>query len=392
MGASPFFATPTAFPNWRFENMPERDLLSVHADDFWGVPWDEFALSDAPTNLPALWLNRWNGLRDQAKASNKVLYLALSPLGDRTTLAPKVDAAGNPVAHWAPVDAAGCFAFSTDANAAKYRTAYVNYVNYLVKLLQPSFLSPGVEINIQFTRCPAEKAAFFNWYSQMHQAVKTANPALTMFPTYQLEFLYGVADVQAACPGISVAACFDQRLTEALSLPAERIAFSSYPISWKFRTEYAGNLPTDTYSKLQAKTSLPIWISETGWATVPVRATYMHGSSSTCGLEVLPASIANETEQANYLKWLLAEAQTRRFETVIWWLNRDYLDGNVAATCPCSGANDTCSLADTFYTLAGTGAEALLRSFGNMALYRYDGSARPSQAVWHDYVTRPISR
>ena len=57
---------------------------------------------------------------------------------------------------------------------------------------------------------------------------------------------------------------------------------------------------------------------------------------------------------------------------MIWWLNRDYLDGAVAQDCPCSGANDTCSLADTFYT-ASPVAETLLRMSGNMALRDYQG-------------------
>ena len=44
MGATPFFASfdgsRTVFPDWRFENLDDRDLLSLHVDDFWGVPWD----------------------------------------------------------------------------------------------------------------------------------------------------------------------------------------------------------------------------------------------------------------------------------------------------------------------------------------------------------------
>ena len=59
---------------------------------------------------------------------------------------------------------------------------------------------------------------------------------------------------------------------------------------------------------------------------------YQHGASGSCGADLIPASMANDSELESYMNWLLNEAQTRRFETVIWWLNRDYMDGAVADT------------------------------------------------------------
>ncbi len=201
MGSTPFFATPNAFPDWRFENMDERDLLSLHVDDFLAVPWSEFATSATPT-LPAAWVARWTDLRDRARASGKTLYLAVSPLGDRITLAPRVDAAGNAVAHWAPVDAKGCYRFATDPGAATYRTAYINYLKYVVQLVQPKYLSPAVEMNIQFNKCAAaDKAAYIAWYTQVDQAIRAAFPTLVVFPTMQVEHLYGVADASVAPSG-----------------------------------------------------------------------------------------------------------------------------------------------------------------------------------------------
>jgi len=147
-------------------------------------------------------------------------------------------------------------------------------------------------------------------------------------------------------------------------------------------SDYPSSYPTDTYGRVQRATTRKIWIAETGWAAVKVLQSYRHGAVSSCGADLFPAAFANSTEQEGYLRRLLAEAQTRGFETVIWWLNRDNLDGAVAATCPCDpAAGDTCQLADSFFVAAGVTGEALLRIFGNMALRNYDGSPRPARSA-----------
>jgi hypothetical protein len=79
-------------------------------------------------------------------------------------------------------------------------------------------------------------------------------------------------------------------------------------------------------------------------------------------------------------------------ETVIRWLNRDYLDdtptGNRAYPCVPNGSS-TCLLLDEFYSIGGGDAEVLLRTFGNLALRHHDGTPRPSEAIWRDYISRP---
>ncbi len=389
MGTTPFFATATAFPDWRFENMDDKDLLSVHIDDFWGVPWTEFATGPNPT-LPAAWVTKWNSFAANSRATGKTLYLALSPLGDRKTLAPSVAANGDPVAHWAPTVGNGCYSFATDPDAAAHKTAYIRYATYAINLVQPKYMSPAAEINIQFSSCSAaDKAAWIAWYTDVHNAIKAAFPNLIVFPTFQLGYMYGISDPAAACSGgVSLTNCFSQRLTEALSIPGDRIAFSSYPIEWKFHPEFSFSYPTDTFSIVKGATQRKIWIAETGWAAVRMRQTYSHGGSGVCGADIYTTAMANDTEHANYLNWLLGEAQTHGFEAVIWWLNRDYLDGAVADGCPCSGSSDTCSLANTFYTAGGAFGEAVLRMFGNMALRHYDGTPRVGQSTWHDYAAR----
>lgn len=391
MGTTPFYATATVFPDWQFENLDDKDLLSLHADDFWGVPWDQCnALGCTP---PATWAAKWTTFTNSAKATGKTLYLALSPLGGRMTLARKLDAGGNTVDNWAPVDANGCYMFASDGNAATYKAAYISYVKYLINLVGPRYLSPAVEMNIPFSKCPLQKSAWIAWYTDVHNAIKATYPSLTVFATFQMEHMYGISDPQAAClAGMKLDACFEQRLAEVMTIPGDRIAFSTYPLAWKYSPEYSFNYPTDTYVRVKSATTRKIWIAETGWAAVQVLQSYPHGNVGSCGADLMPATIANNTEQASYVRWLLDEAQTQHFETVIWWLNRDYLDGAVAATCPCDQAtSDTCKLADTFYTAGGTTGEILLRVFGNMALRNYDGSARPARTAWREYFDHTLN-
>lgn len=388
LGSTPFFSTPSAFPDWRFENLDDRDLLSVHVDDFLGIPWNQFLTG---STLPAAWAAQWAALASNARATGKTLYVALSPLGNRTTLAPNIDNTGARTENWAPADAAGCYRFSSDANASNYKQAYINYAKYVIDLVQPAFFSPAIEMNMQFARCAsADKAAYIAWYSDVHNALKAAYPQLVVFPTFQLEYLYGTAEPAASCGiGVSAAACFAQHLPEALSVPGDRLALSSYPLPWKFSAEYNFSYPTDTYAIIQGVTNRKVWISETGWATVKILQSYQHGASGSCGVDLIPATMANDSELEGYMSWLLSEAQTRQFEAVIWWLNRDYLDAAVAETCPCSGVNDTCQLTDIFYAVAGDAGESLMRLFGNMGLRHYDGSARTALDVWRQYLARP---
>jgi hypothetical protein len=405
MGSTPFFAAATAFPDWRFENMDDRDLLALHVDDFLGVPWDQCS-STGCANLPASWISKWQDLADRAHASKKPIYLSISPLGDRKTLAKRVLADGTLQDRWlasAVVDSNGCYSFSTDANATNYQAAYIAFVKYVVELVQPTYLSPAIEMNIPFTTCAAQKSAWVTWYTKVHNTLKVAYPSLVVFPTFQLEDLYGVASTESACAsGTTYDQCFVQRLAEALSIPGDRIALSSYPAAWKFSVAAGFARPADTFAKVSSATTRRIWISETGWNAVPIRSSYAHGSSGSsgsCGDFRIPASfdvaglgtidLANDSEHASYLAWLLAEAQIHNFEAVVWWLNRDYLDGNAASACPCAPADsDTCRLSELFYSLSGDAGDFAVRLFANMGLRYYDGTPRPGYATWKDYLAR----
>lgn len=395
MGTSTF----ADFFEFKYENLDDKDMISVHIDDFIGVPWDEFRDGTPP---PQPWVTRVETIRSGAAASGKVVFLSLGPLGGRKTLASKVDATGAPVQDWAPVDANGCYAFGTDPGSAGYKQGYINYVKYMIDRFHPQYLAIVIELNVQFTHCPSHKAAFKQWYADVYAAIKADQPLLPVFATFQTEHMYGMADDASWCGGArtdaSLAACFQQRLDEMVAMPGDRAAFSMYPANWKYPPNTPDTRSTtvpyeDLFRRVQATTNRRIWISETGWGAVQIFGSYQHAApASVCGPVLVPTPIVNgEANMADHMAQLLSQAQSKQFEGVVWWGNRDYLDAATADTCPCVGDNFTCNTSETLYTQAGGGQagytlEFSWRSFGNMGLRYKNGSPRNAvYSIWKTY-------
>ncbi|HNA60270.1 MAG TPA: hypothetical protein PLT11_04350 [Elusimicrobiota bacterium] len=404
MGKTPISISTSVFPVWSFENMDDQDLVSIHGDDFLGIPWDQFA-DGGP--LPASWVRQWSAIAEAAIQSGKIRYLALSPLDSRKTLAQKVDAAGAKQTGWVPVDADGCYPFSTDPNAEKYKRAYIRQANYLIDLLRPRFFSPAIELDIQFYSCPAQKSAYLQWYGDVHRALKAAHPNLVIFPTFQFEYLYGVALSSGApytpwCGGprtdATLRACFQQHLNEALSVPGDRIAFSMYPLQFLYPPippdSYTVGFPlAEAFSMVRQSTDRKIWVAETGWPAVKILTSYQHAAPpSACGAILVDTSaVGGESNMGDYLTALLAQAQEKDFEAVVWWENRDLLNDADADLCPCPAGTDAFVILENFYTLGGVAAELSLRRFGNMGLRRFDGSPRAAHAIWKVALARPLA-
>jgi hypothetical protein len=386
-----------------FENPEDKDMFSIHVDDFFGIPWTNFENNTPP---PAPWAAQMQVFQSSVAATGKLVYVALGPLTNRITLAGNVDSSGINHNNWAPVDANGCYPFSTDPNAQLYKQAYINYAKYMVNLFHPKFLSLAIEMNMEFARCPSQKTAYMQWYSDVHNAIKAAYPGLIVFPTFQADEMYGMAEPVAWCGGTktdaSFAACFQQHLNEALTVPADRIAFSWYPLSWLLPPtapdNYTPAVPMESmFSMVQQTTPRKIWISETGWQGVQILTSYYHvapDTPSACGgIGISTPTYAGDAMLANYMSSLLAQAQKRSFEAVVWWENRDLLDGTIAASCPCSvPASLTCQGTEIVYQLGGTSLEVLYHFFGNMGLRYNDGTPRePAHSLWISTLAQPYT-
>jgi hypothetical protein len=392
MGTSIF----SDFFQFTFENPADKDLLSLHIDDFLGIPWTAFKNGTTP---PAAWVSRWNPIQAGAASSGKVIYLALSPLSQRKTLTDDVGTNGAKIVNWAPVNSSGCYQFASDPNAAVYKQAYINYAKWAIDLIRPTYFSPAIEMNIEFTDCPDQKAAFIQWYSDVYQALKQTYPELIIFPTLQAENMYGLSDPNAWCGGTktdaSLAACFQQRLSEAVTIPADRIAFSHYPALWNYPPiapdHYTPTPPyEDMFSRVKQTTSRPIWISETGWGASPILSSYQHASPpASCGAPLTPVPIVNgEANMATHMTNLLAQAQAKQFDAVVWWENRDLVDAALAGQCPCPGTNDSCTTLENVYQAGGSITEVQFRIFSNMGLRNYDGTPRAAiYNTWSSYLS-----
>ena len=384
MGSSPFFMTTSFFDTPLFENTDHKDILSLHADDFLGIPWDYF--SGASPTLPPAWAAQWTQLAANAHATGKSIYLSLSPLEDRLRLARKVNANDTFTSNWGPVDSSGCYTFAADPNASFYQTAYVNYCAYLIDLVKPQFFSPALEINYTYTFASAQKAGLIAWYTGVHNALKQKYPDIAVFPTFTLEWLYGVG----TNPGHGATPYADylrQQLAVALSVPQDRTALSSYPIEW-MKVEGVG-IPPETYDIIASLSDKKIWITETGWQAARIPSV----DDSPPG--AYDPAYANETVQNIYLQWILEQAKTHDFEAVIWWLNRDYLDGPTAASqwMPAAGDAHTISLMQLWNALGGAPGVLALRLFANMGLYNFNGTPRPAVTTWDAAFAagRPLS-
>src|SRR5436190_461996 len=84
---------------YTYENPNDKDLFSLHLDDFIGVPWTQFQNG---TSLPASFVTQWSTIQQGAASSGKIIYLAVSPLASRKTLTDRVEANGSKTSNWAP--------------------------------------------------------------------------------------------------------------------------------------------------------------------------------------------------------------------------------------------------------------------------------------------------
>ncbi|MBK7208521.1 MAG: hypothetical protein IPH91_09700 [Elusimicrobia bacterium] len=140
-------------PFWTFADTQDQDLISIHGDDFW-VFLGSIRQQQAP---PGPLGPTMGDHREKRKGHRQSALPGPFALGGRKTLTKSVTAAGTYNETWAPVDADGCYPFSTDVNADTHRRAYVAYASYLIDLVQPRYFSPVIEMDIQFSTARRKK-------------------------------------------------------------------------------------------------------------------------------------------------------------------------------------------------------------------------------------------
>jgi hypothetical protein len=288
------------------------DVVAMH-QDFYGVPWDEFAASGDP---PALWTAKMDALATIARDLGKPVFLSLSVLaGTRDAPAEQAVVQGGRLDKIAK--GSRCQIFD-----APMRSAYVNYVTWMVSRFNPRWVNVAVEMNT-YRICPeAAWGSLVNLSNAAYVAAKTARPAVLAFPSFQIDQLYGTDPTRCGDAGADV--CFEANYAAITTLKRDRFAVSTYP--YAVDALKGRDLPSDWFTRAAERRGETTIIAETGWNSESVVARL--------GSRCLTAIPSSEDAELRYLERVMSDAESRGIELVTWWSNRDVIDARVMTIAP----------------------------------------------------------
>jgi len=360
------------------------DVVAIH-QEYYGVPWDAFAAGDPP---PSVWAGRMSRLASSARTAGKQVFLSVSPMdGNRSSLAPRVRVNGGVEvmeSGWAP----RCWDARTAADGATWRDAYVRYVEWMVDLFQPEFLNVGIELNLWDIACPSAWDGMVDVVNAAYDAAKARRPATPVFPSIQIDALYGLAP--GSCPqGTDAGTCYENGYAHLAGVKRDRFAISSYPYLGAVPSLAA--LPADWFTRAPQRGGERSLIAEAGWLSTPIVAQASGGACFT-------ALTSDETFAAAYLDRLLDDAQAEGMDLVTWISDRDLLIEPLMTDCGCHQSAEWCTVRDLFRGPPPTGTvdtqlegELRMKVFGAMGLRTYDGTKKqPVYDRWDQARKIPI--
>jgi len=358
------------------------DIISFH-NDFYGIPWDEF---ENGTTLPAPWVEEMDRQAAFAVSAGKPVFLSLQLVAGsgRRYLADKAVYQSGVLSlqsQWS----AECYDFAVAPDGTSKRNAYLAYVEWMVRKFDPVHVNIAIEMNL-FMSCNAAWDGLVAVANAAYDRVKAVKPRAVVFPSIQIDLLYGYG---GGCASPGDPACFEANYARLRNLKRDRFAISTYPhLISNFIDPTA--LPADWFTRAASRNNEPMVIAETGWNSTPVRAL----SPSGC-VTVLDSS---ETNQLAYFDRLIQEATTNGMDLVTWWSNRDVLPVEVMTDCPCTFDPAWCGVVDLFRATGGSDptlqyiGEVLLKAFGTMGLRDYDGNPKPGLfSRWSEVRAVPVA-
>lgn len=368
------FGAPLGFQLTAANLTEDVDILAVH-QEFYGLPWDAFESGSAP---PAEWVREMDRLVALARAANKPIFLSVNLLdGSRRRLAAKTRVESGEVKTeegWS----ADCYDFASAPDGAAKRRAYVAYVTYMTERFAPAYLNVGVELNLHFERCPAARAGAVDVVNAAYRAAKSQKGDAIVFPSFQLEHLYGYAGDSCSDPKDRATreACFEAHYADLRGVLRDRFAASAYPYAF---AATAGEVPADYFTRAAARGNERPVLAETGWVSTPVVVASAQGACMTMVTQSGP-------EAAGYLTKVLDAAAAANMDLVTWWSDRDLLPAWIMTECPCRSSAQWCEVLKVFRgpAPADGGAdtqllgELTLKAFGTMGLRDYDGAPKPA--------------
>ncbi len=364
----------------------DADVFAVH-QEFYGVPWRELEGGTAP---PPEWTARMEALAASARAANAPVFLSITMLnGTRQRLAATTTIDAGQV-KTSDDTSDVCYDFGTAADAASKRAAYLRYVELMVDTFEPAYLNVAVEVNLFFEKCAAATPALRDVVNAAYDEAKARSPRTLVFPSIQIDHLYGYSKDSCADPTMRDA-CFAKSYAALSGMKRDRFAMSSYPYLSGLLDPAA--LPLDWFTRGAARGGEKPLIAETGWLSTPLVAKARDGTCTKVFDE-------DEATSAAYLSRVLSDADRGGLDLVTWWSDRDLLLENVMTDCPCHLDATWCSVVDIFRGSPAPGStadtqlfgEILMKAFGTMGLRLYDGSPRPMlYPMWSAARARPIS-
>lgn len=323
-----------------------------------GVPWVEALQSsdyrDYSQNLQA----QWELLRsaDQAVIPDHDVYLMINPI--ETSYQRKApywgESTGMPLPP--PWDA-------LPFNHPDVKQAFVNYLVAAIEFFNPTYLAISVEANILLAKRPLQWQAFKELNEHVYTTIKTRYPNLKVFSTIHYEHMLGLHTESAELAqqlGDIYPTVLESEV-RALMQHSDLLAISTYPYMVFGNPLIIGGktvVTPDYYNRIYAiadDLNLPIAIDQTGYI------------SQDLFFEPFNITIRGSEElQANFLSFLLQEAQAHEFAFISNFVAQDY------------GFNH------------GTDPTTLTWAFAG--LLNLDGTPKPALAGWDVSLQLPLDQ
>ena len=270
-------------PVWDFsftnaELQTDADVVSIHEDAGWGVPWSHFFSINGTVLPPPAWTKHIatmqealsDGVWRTAHGSFLTLSLVNNGLG-RTCPAGNVTEPGGTEPFVGPLTGpcTGCYDFNPETNpeAQLVREAHLKYVDTMVRALRPRFLCHAPEVNLYASSCSAtEWQAVVSFANDVYEVAKVANASVTVFPSFHAGFLRGEAGARDPCHGKPVLPCITAAKLQVEPLTRDLFALSVRQLRhyfWTILHAFLSSLPP--YTRRAICSTLCAGLSDTDW-------------------------------------------------------------------------------------------------------------------------------
>lgn len=356
-----------------FEAFDSRvDMVSIHTDNFFGLPWDEFKPGGARVES---WHQVMAQIKNEMDRLGVGIYLSLTPLkGLRDSIAAKaVDKNGalDIDVNWYQ----GCYDF--DADPENVRQAFLNYVRWMVDYFKPRYLTHGIEVNMYMDTCPDDYDSLIRLLNDVYDQEKTIQPELPVFPSFTAKKMWSYGH-DGDCE-IGDRTCLISNINRQKTLKRDRWAISAYPIflQWEW-----GQMPHDYFKVFHELTGEKIVFAETGQGSSNV--TWRFPTPVDPCFQVFTSS---DQAQTDYLNLILTQANQLNADLVVWWSLRDFLFEQILTECP---YEDPGTWGDLYTAVEAQGLIGAWLMWGSMGVLDFDGQLKPAYSIWKHWLALPF--